>query len=109
MENPLFSLSAIEWNTLDLNIRNCESLTSFKGNILKFIHTSENSVFLCNNTKGIQLLTRLRLDLSHRREYRFKQKFQDTLNPICNCGENNETLCHHSHKKRKVISVSVSR
>ena len=52
-------MTLLEWNNLDLNIRNSKSLTSFKGNILKFMRPSENSVFLCNNPKGIQLLTRL--------------------------------------------------
>ena len=47
----------IEWNKLDLNIRNSESLTSFKSKVLKFIRPSENSIFLCNNPRGIQLLT----------------------------------------------------
>ena len=61
---------------------------------MKFIRPSENSIFLCNNPKGIQLLTRLRLGLIHLREHKFKPNFQDTLNPICNCGEDIETLCH---------------
>ena len=55
----------IQWNKLDLNIRNSESLTRFKDNISIFIRLSENSIFLCNNPKGIQLQTRLRLGLSH--------------------------------------------
>ena len=61
---------------------------------MEFIHSSENSVFLCNNPKGIKLLTRLRLDLSHLREHKFKNNFQDKLNPICNCGEDIESSCH---------------
>ena len=85
----------IEWNKLDSNIRNSESLISFKSKVLKFIRPSENSVFLCNNPKGIQLLTRLRPGLSHLRDHKFKHNFQDTLNPICNCGEDIETLCHY--------------
>ena len=80
---------------LDLDIRNSESLTSFKGNILKFIRRSKNSVFLCNNPKGIQLLTKLRLGLSHLREHKFKHNFQDTLNPICNCSEDIESSGHY--------------
>ena len=32
----------------------------------------------------LQLLTRLRLGLSHLREHKFKHNFQDTLNPIRN-------------------------
>ena len=85
----------IEWNKLDLNIRNSESLTSFKSNVLKFICPSKNSIFLCNNPKGIQLLTRLRLGSSHLRDHKFKHNFQDTVNPICNCGEDIETSCHY--------------
>ena len=85
----------IEWNKLDLNIRNSESLTSFKCNVLKFIRLSKNSIFLCNNPKGIQLLIRLRLGSSHLRDHKFKHNFQDTVNPICNCGEDIETSCHY--------------
>ena len=85
----------IEWNKLDLDIRNSVSLISFKSKVLKFIRPSENSIFFCNNPKGIQLLTRLRLGLRHLREHKFKHNFQDNLNPICNCGEDIETSCHY--------------
>ena len=85
----------IEWNKLDSNIRNSESLTSFKLKILKFIRHSENSIFLWNNPKGIQLLTRLRLGLSRLQDHKFNHNFQDTLHPICNCSEDIETLCHY--------------
>ena len=84
-----------EWNKLDLNIRNSESLISFKSKVLKFIRPSENSVFLCNNPKRIQLLTRLRPGLSYLRDHKFKHNFLDTLNPICNCGEDIETSCYY--------------
>ena len=53
-KNSFFPSTLIEWNKLDLNIRNSERLTNFKGNILKFIHPSENRVFPCNNPKRIQ-------------------------------------------------------
>lgn len=46
--------------------------------------SSENCVFICNNIKGIQLLTRLRVGLKHLR---------DTHNPICSRDENIDTLC----------------
>ena len=87
--------NVIEWNKLDLNVGNFKGLTGFKSKVLKFIHPSENSMFLCNNPKGIQLLTRLRLGLSYLRDHKFKHNFQDTLNSICNCGENIETSCHY--------------
>ena len=93
-KNSFFPSTVIEWNKLDLDIRNSESLISFKNKVLKFIRHSENSIFLCNNPKRIQLLTRLRLGLSHLREHRFKHNIQDTLNPICNYGEDIEISCH---------------
>ena len=92
-KNSFFPSTVIEWNKLDLNIRDSESLTSFKSKVFKFMHPSENSPF-CNNSKGARLLTRLRLDLSHLRDHKFKHNFQDTLNPICTCVEDIETSCH---------------
>ena len=40
-------------------------------------------------------LTRLKLGLNNLREHKFKHNFQDALNPICNCGEDIESLCHY--------------
>ena len=94
-KNYFFLSTVIEWNKLDSNIRNSEILTSFKSKVLEFIRPTENSVFLCNNPKEIQLLTRLKLGLSHLGDHKFKHNFQDTLNPICNCGEAIETSCHY--------------
>ena len=95
IKNCFFPLIVIEWYKLDLNIRNSESSTSFKFNILKFIHPPKNIFFLSNNPKVIQLLTILRLGLSHLREHKFKHNFQDTFNPICNCCEDIESSCHY--------------
>ena len=39
----------------------------------------------CENHRGIKLITRLRVGLSHLREWKLKYSFQDTLNPICSC------------------------
>ena len=93
-KNSFFPSVVIEWNKLDLNIRNSENLFIFKKKLLKFIRPSENSVFRCHNPKGIKLLTRLRLDLSHLREHKFKRGFLDSPNPICSCGQNIETSTH---------------
>ena len=46
---------------------------------------SPNSIFNCHNPKGVKVLTRFRLGLSHLRDHKFKYSFQDSLNPICNC------------------------
>ena len=92
--NSFFPSAVIEWNKLDLNIRNSESLNVFKNSLLKFIRPSGNSVFNCHNLRGIKLPTSLRLGLSHLREQKFKHGFQDSLNPICSCGKDIETSAH---------------
>ena len=59
---------------------------SFSSRILTFTRPSTNSNFHCFNPKGLKLITSLRLGLCHLRFCKFKHDFQDTLNPICNCG-----------------------
>ena len=93
--NSYFPSIVTEWNNLDKSIRNSESLSIFKKHILQFIRPSPNSIFNCHNPKGVKLLTRLRLGLSHLRDHKFKHSFQDSLNPICNCGTDVETTTHY--------------
>ena len=66
----------------------------FKKCILAFIRPFANSTFQCYNPKGLKLITRLRLGLCHLRFHKFKHSFQDTSNPICNCGTV-ETTVHY--------------
>ena len=93
--NSFFPSTLIEWNNLDIDIRNSESYAIFKKSILRFIRPSENPIFNCLNSGGIKLITRLRLGFSHLREHKFRHNFQDSLNPICSCGENIETTTHY--------------
>ena len=51
--------NVIEWNKLDNNIRNSESVSNFKKQILRFNRSSPNSKFNVHNPHGIKLLTRL--------------------------------------------------
>ena len=66
----------------------------YLSSILKFIRPSPNSFYGGQNIMGIKLVTRLRLGLSHLREHKFKHSFQDTLNPLCNCGMDVESSTH---------------
>ena len=92
--NILFFPSAIiEWNNLDPNLRNSKSISVFKEKILNFIRPSPNSFFDIHNPKGIKLITRLRLGLSHLREHKFKHSFQDNKS-LCNCGQDIESATH---------------
>ena len=67
-KNSFFPSALTEWNKLDLNIRNSESLNTFKKRLLNFIRPCTNSIFDIHNPLGTILLTRLRLGLSHLRE-----------------------------------------
>jgi len=93
-KSSFFPLSIKEWNILDASIRNAESLAIFKKKILSFIRPTPNSVFNCHHPEGLILLTRLRLGFSHLREHKFRHNFQDTINPICYCGQDIETTSH---------------
>ena len=89
-KNSFFPSTIIEWNKLDLTLRKYDSFNIFKKEILKFIRPSSN----CHNPIGIKYITRIRLGLSHLREHKFKHSFQDSINPICNCGNDVESAIH---------------
>ena len=93
-ETLFFASTVIEWNKLDSNICNSESVSAFKKQILKFIRPIPNSTFNVHNPHGIKLLTRLRVGLSHLREHKFRQNFQDFLDPFCNCSQHVEITIH---------------
>ena len=95
-KTTFFPSTIIEWNKLDWKIKNSESIETFKKRILSFIRSSPNSTSNCHNPKGIKLLSRLRLGLSHLREHKLKHSFQDSLNPFCRCGKGEvETSSHY--------------
>ena len=114
-KNSFFPSIIIELNKLDPSLRRCDSYNVFKSNILKFIQPSSNSFFHCHNPIGIKYITRIRLGLSHLREHKFKHSFQDTLNPICNCGNDVESAIHFclhcrlcSNERRTLLNSLVN-
>ena len=92
--NSFFPSTITEWNKLDYDIRNSDSLNVFNLSFLKFVRPVANSVFDINNPYGLKLLTRLRLGLIHLRYHKFRHNFQDCINPICDCGLETETTTH---------------
>ena len=73
--NSFFPSTITEWNKLDHDIRNSDSLNVFKLSLLKFVRSVANSVFKINNAYGLKLLTRLRLGMSHLRYHKFRHNF----------------------------------
>ena len=94
-KNSFFPATIIEWNQLDIAIRNSDTYGAFRNSILNFVRPSPNKVYNCHNPKGIRYITRLRLGLSHLREHKFKHCFQDSLNPLCSCGSEIESTIHY--------------
>ena len=90
-----------------------QKVSIFKKNLLNFIRPSANSIFNIHNPYGIKLLTRLRLGLSHLRDHKFRHCFQDTLNPLCDCGNDIETTTYfslhcpgfHSHRQTLMNNI----
>ena len=93
-KNSFFPSTINEWNNLDPDICNSESVGFFKSKILKLIRPKPNSIYNCHNPKEIRLITRLCLRLSHLCEHKFKHNVQDCLNPLCLCGNDRETSNH---------------
>ena len=93
-------------------VRNSENVGNFENNILKLIRLKPNSFFNCCDLKGIRLITRLRLELSHLREHKFKYNFQNCLNPLCSGGSSIESTFHFllhcpifHHKRHTLLST----
>ena len=93
-KNSFFPSTISEWNNLDCKIRNSGSLSIFKKNLINVIRPCVNSIFNIHNPYRIKLLTRLRLGLSHLCDHKFRHCFQDTLNPLCDCGNDTEITTH---------------
>ena len=68
--------------------------TLFKNNLLNFIRPCANSIFNIHNSYGIKLLIRFRPGFSHLCDHKFRHCFQDTINPLCDCGSGTETMAH---------------
>ena len=93
LKNILFPSAILELNQLDSSLRNLASYNVFKNSI--FVRPSPNKIFEWHNTKGIKLVTRLRLGLSHLWKHKFKHSFQHTLNLLCSCGVDTETTSYY--------------
>ena len=90
-KNSFFPSVIIEWKKLDLEICNSDFLEIFKKTLLNFIRRNSNNVRNINNPLELKLLTRLRIGFSHIKEHKFKHNFQDSVDPLCSCGNDIES------------------
>ena len=83
------------WNKMDPNIQKSSSLEIYKRALLKFIRPTSANVYKIHYPRGLKLLTRLRLGLSHLREHKFRHNFNDTIDPFCLCSTNSLETTEH--------------
>ena len=83
-----------------------------KKTILNFVRLSESTVFNCHNPKGVKLLTILKLGLTHLREHKINQSFQDSLNLICSWFNDIEMSAHYllhcpnfSNERAQILNI----
>ena len=113
--NSFFPYCSHQWNELDPAIKNIQSISLFKKALLQFIRPSAMPVFAVTDYTGLKLLTRLRLNLSHLNEHKFNHNFRDTINPLCSCSLESESVSHFLlhcpfysiHRKTLFDSVSA--
>ena len=84
-----------DWFSLDINIRNSESISLFKSRLLSFIRPVQNNIYNIFDPEGLKFLTRLRVGLSHLNAHRFHHNFQECLNPLCSCSLEIEDTTHY--------------
>ena len=93
-KNSFFPAVILEWNKLDVNIRNSASCNVFKRVILKFTRPEPNQVFNVDSSEGLKFLTKIRLRSSHLTDPKFRHNFQDCVNPAFSCDHEIETSTH---------------
>ena len=93
----------LEWNKLDVDMRNFTSINIFKKSLLQFVRPLPDGIFNFHSPKCITYGIRLRLVLSHLQEHKFKHSFQDTLNLFLRLWSWNRNNCLFSSSLPPVL------
>ena len=95
--NTYFQNVLSEWHSLDNDIKESETISEFKRELLTVIRPKQKSAYNVYDRVGIKNLTNLRLQFSPLNEQRFPHHF-DCFSPRCLCGmgeENDEHFLLH--------------
>ena len=85
LKYSFFPYTILEWNKLDLQLRNEKSFKKFRNILLKLGEPGPYLIYRIQHPLGLKLFTRLRLGLSHLTKHRFKHNFKSCINPLCTC------------------------
>ena len=92
--DSFFPTAIKEFNKLDYQITHNLSFQSFRKFLIKSIRPVPNLLFDADDPHGVKLLTRLRVGLSHLKEHKFRHGFIDTIDPLCPCNMETESVSH---------------
>ena len=93
-KNSFFPAVMMEWKKIDDNICNAASCNVFQRVTLKFIRPKPNQVFNVDSSEGLKFRKRIRLQLSHLADHKFRHKFHNCIILICSCDQEIETSTH---------------
>jgi len=91
--NSFFPYCIINWNKLDLAVKNLPSISSFKNHLNTFIRPKGSSLYGIDDNLGVKLLTKIRVQFSDLRDHRYNHNF-NCLSSVCSCGSGDETSLH---------------
>jgi len=94
-QNTFFPFCLSQWNKLDCHIRDMPTIASFKRSLFNFFRPIAPPTFRVNDSRGVILLTRLRVGFSHLKEHKFRHNFLDTVDPFCSCRTNSIENTEH--------------
>ena len=92
-KNSFFPYCALHWGELDEATRQLGNIDKFKSEIFKSVRPPKKQTYSIKDKYGLSLLTRLRVEFSDLREYRFRRNFNCT-SPLCKCAIENEDNEH---------------
>ena len=75
-------------------IPEAESIKQFKSRLKNFFTLNQRSLFSIHDPAGVELFTRLWLQLSDLNEHKFRHNFKDCVSPMCDCSVETEATSH---------------
>lgn len=93
-EQTLFFINHNGVDKLDVIIKWLESWSFLKISLLKLGRSKAKPTYNIFNSIGLKRLTRLTLGLNYLNENKFKHNSLDSVNPLCSCSLDTESLPH---------------
>jgi hypothetical protein len=113
-KTTFFPSTIIDWNNLEIEIKNITSQNVFKKRMLTKIRPKKSSYFGLLDNDKVRYLTMLRMELSPLRAHKKRYNFLDTSDDtclVCECPETTEHYlleCHSFRHTRDTMLQNIS-